>query len=142
MGTAELKAELAEVGIERFTARDYKPGRVTHIVLFRYSEDVPAETVQEAADRFVALAGDLRHDGRPYITSIDAGAQNSGEGAEAGFQHAFVVTFESLGDRNYYVGEPVFSDDGYLDRDHAAFKQFVGPLLAGGLVFDFTVGEF
>jgi hypothetical protein len=145
MGTREAKQELAEVGIEAFTAREYKPGHVIHIVLFRFKPEVAEADVREVADRFIGLADAPRNDGAPYIVAIEAGAQNSGEVAGSdGFEIGFVVTFASMGDRNYYVGEPVHTDPRHLDGAHAAFKAFVGPLLAtdGALVFDFTPGQF
>lgn len=133
-----LQAELEEVGVERFTARDYRSGAVVvHIVLFRYRPEVSPAERQEVADRFLALSATPR-DGNPYIVSIVGGPPRGGEGADGGFEHGFVVTFASEGDRNYYVGEPVFADERHLDPVHAEFKRFVGPLLAsdGVLVFD------
>jgi hypothetical protein len=35
--------------------------------------------------------------GQPYITSIETGLQNSGEGADQGFEQIFLVTFKSEG---------------------------------------------
>jgi hypothetical protein len=135
---ATLRAELAEVGVERFTARDYRPGTVTHIVLFRFREDVTAADRETAHRRFRDLALTER-DGQPYIVSIIDGEQISGEAGPNGFEHAYIVTFASQGDRNWYVGEPVIGDSAHVDTVHAAFKAFVGPLLAegGALVVDF-----
>lgn len=139
MSLAALQAELDEVGIERFTASDYRPGTVTHIVLFRYRPEVTEAQRAEITRRFHALAQTER-DGEPYIVSITSGDQCSGEARRDGFEQAFVVTFRSLGDRNFYVGEPVFSQPEHLDRVHAGFKVFVSPFLAtdGVLVFDFA----
>ncbi len=134
-----LDQELAQVGPETFTARDYKPGRVVHIVLFKFAPSTPDAVLTDVTERFLALRDAPREDGEPYIVSIDAGPQASGEGAVgADYDLAFVVVFASSGDRNYYVGEPVQSDPRYLDGAHAAFKEHVGPLLSGGdvLVFD------
>ncbi|NEN04993.1 Dabb family protein [Diaminobutyricibacter tongyongensis] len=138
MPLADLKAELADVGIDRFTASDYRPGRTTHIVLFRYRPDVTDAQRSKIARRFHALAQTERN-GEPYIASIRSGDQCSGETAPGGHDRAFIVMFRSLGDRNFYVGEPVFSDREHLDIAHAEFKEFVGPFLAedGALVFDF-----
>jgi hypothetical protein len=145
-GATVLMKELDEVGIATFTARDYKPGELVHVVLFRFAADAPQGTRRDVADRFLSLASSPRHDGKPYILSIEAGAQHSGEpAAEHGFEVAFVVRFASEGDRNYYVGAPIVTDPGHLDAAHDRFKQFVGPLLdpqAGVLVFDFTPGGF
>jgi hypothetical protein len=136
----DLAEQVRAVGVEAFTARGYRPRTVRHIVLFRYRAEVTPGQRTEVARRFEALAASAR-DGAPYIESIVSGEQGSGEGAGHGFEHAFVVTFASEGDRNYYVGEPVHDDQDHLDPVHAEFKAFVGPLLAPGadgvLVFDF-----
>jgi hypothetical protein len=139
---ASLRAELANVGPDRFTARDYRPGTVTHIVLFRFGAATDAAARAELVRRFHELAATERGGG-PYIRSIVSGPQLSGEASDDGFEHAFVVTFDSLGDRNFYVGEPVIDDPRYLDGVHAQFKTFAGPLLAddGALVFDFAAGQ-
>jgi hypothetical protein len=107
-------------------------------VLFRYREEVTPAQKAEVLTRFRALADSWRADGQPYVVSIEAGEQTSGEGAGGGFEHGIVVTFASEGDRNHYVGTPVVDDPAFQDAAHAAFKEFVGPLLAEGgvLVFD------
>ncbi|WP_432505547.1 Dabb family protein [Kineococcus arenarius] len=137
--TELLHEQLASVGAPTFTARDYRPGLVRHVVLFRYHQEVTFEQKQEVLQRFRSLAHSARSDGNTYIVSIEAGDQASGEGAGAGYEHGIIVTFASQGDRNYYVGAPLVDDPRYCDEAHAAFKDFVGPLLAaqgGALVFD------
>lgn len=134
-----LRTELSTIGVERFTARDYRPGPVVHIVLFRYLADTSSALRQEAIERFLALAETHRH-GAPYIASIAGGPPAGGESAESGFEHGFVVTFSSAGDRNYYVGEPVVSDARFYDPVHAEFKRFVAPLLAPNGVVVFDIG--
>nr|WP_246314766.1 Dabb family protein [Kineococcus aurantiacus] len=129
---------LAEVGVAAFTARDFRPGLVRHVVLFRYRPEVDADQREEVLRRFRALA-DSPRDGAPYIVSIEAGPQTSGEGVDGGFDHGIVVTFASEGDRNHYVGTPVVEDPAFSDPEHARFKEFVGPLLADVLVFDVAV---
>lgn len=135
--------QLAAVGAAAFTARTYRPGTLRHLVLFRYRDDVTAAQRQEVLRRFRALAGSRRADGGTYVGSVEAGEQRSGEDAGGGFDHGVVVTFASEGDRNYYVGAPVVTDPRHHDADHAAFKEFVGPLLrspGGALVFDLVDG--
>jgi hypothetical protein len=134
---ADLAAQLAEVGIDQFTARDYRPATVRHIVLFRFADAATEADRAETEERFRALAY-TRRDGEPYILSIESGSQISGEMGEAGFELGFVVSFSSEGDRNFYVGEPVISDPENFDGEHAKFKQFVGPFLADVQVFDFV----
>lgn len=137
----KLEAQQREIGTAAFTAHGYQPGKVQHIVLFRYKNSVAPTQISEVRERFLSLKDEANRDGKPYILNIEAGAQNSGEGADHGFQDGFIVTFASQGDRNYYVGTPVVTDPRFYDPAHQRFKDFVGPLLAekdGVLVFDFT----
>ena len=48
-------------------------------------------------------------------------------------QHSFVLTFQSLADRDYYLD---------TDPAHQAFKAEVGTKLAGACVMDFEAGVF
>jgi hypothetical protein len=138
-----LEQELRDVGIDRFTASDYKPGIIRHVVLFRYANGVSLSEKEEARKRFLELQRRSLKKGRRYVVSIESGSQTSGEGADQRLEEGFIVTFRSEGDRNYYVGKPIVADPSYFDPAHQAFKDFVGPLLApnGALVFDFTVGQ-
>jgi hypothetical protein len=137
---AVLATELAEVGPEQFTAHDYRRGTVRHIVLFKFAGTASEADRSELSHRFHALA-DTERDGQRYIVSIESGDQISGEVEPDGFEVGFLVTFSSQGDRNFYVGEPVVADPAYLDQEHAAFKAFAGPLLAGVQVFDFAIAR-
>lgn len=115
-------------------------------MLFRFHSGVTTEQRHEVVRRFRALADSPHPDGSgPYIVSIASGTQTSGEGAGHGFEVGFVLRFASEGDRNFYVGAPLVTDPAFQDQPHAAFKEFVGPLLEGSgngaLVFDFTDGE-
>lgn len=138
-----LGQELGQAGVERFTASDYKPGVVRHIVLFRYKDSVTPAQRSEITRRFLAMQKACLRHGKPYIVSIEEGFQHSGEGADQNLEQGFVVTFRSQGDRNYYVGQPVVTDPAHYEPVHQAFKEFVGPLLApkGVLVFDYTVDQ-
>jgi hypothetical protein len=140
----QLKQELEQVGVERFTASDYKPGVIRHIVLFRYKVSVTNSGKAEAKNRFLTLKTLAKRDGQTYIVSIDTGDNISGENTDQGLEQGFIVTFRSQGDRNYYVGRPVVTNSNFYEPTHQAFKDFVGPLLDqnGALVFDFTVGNF
>lgn len=133
---SDLASELDRVGAARFTAPDYAPGNVVHVVLFRFLPEVDAASKAEVERRFRALQSEPDPDRGRYILSIEAGSQASGEGAGGGFELGFVVRFSSEGDRNYYVGAPVQTDPAFFDPAHAAFKTFVGPLVADVLVYD------
>ncbi|SUA90307.1 Dabb family protein [Pandoraea pulmonicola] len=137
-----LARRCAHMGDRAFTAREYGSAPIRHIVLLRFADGVPTEKRDQMIERFLRLKDDCRRDGRPYIRSIEYGRQESGEGNAYGFEHAFVVTFDSEGDRNYYTGEPIVRDATCFDPVHHAFKAAIGPMLApnGVLVFDFFPG--
>lgn len=139
----DLVSEQARIGPARFTASDYKPARIRHIVMFRYKEGVSQAQREDVRDRFKALAQAARRDGARYIVSIETGAQISGEGLGLGFEDAFIVTFASEGDRNYYVGTPLVTNPRFFDPIHQSFKEYVGRFLAdkGVLVFDFAMRQ-
>lgn len=131
------------VGSAVFTASDYKPGILKHIVLFKYKNEVTPAQREAVTAQFLSLKRSRRPgEASPYILGIEEGMQNSGEGVSCGFHHAFIVTFKSEGDRNYYVGRSLVSTPRYYDAAHEAFKKFVSPLLSeenGVLVFDFSL---
>jgi Stress responsive A/B Barrel Domain len=135
-----VQQDLAQVGLGAFTAPDFRPGLIRHIVLFRFLKAVTPLQKAEVARRFLELAVDSRRpDGRPLVVSIETGMQDSGENADEGYEIGFVVTFRSEGDRNYYVGRPVVNQPGFFDPAHDAFKAFASQYLAGAMVFDYRV---
>ncbi|GLT16926.1 hypothetical protein GCM10007938_07030 [Vibrio zhanjiangensis] len=132
------------------TQPQYAEGLTRHIVLFDLKEDVTQSQRQEIIDRFLRLKNSER-DGRKYIENIEVGTNNmSKEGQGKGYDLAFVVSFASRGDLNYYVGTPAISDSQYFDNNHQDYKDFVGPFLkvqknpdgsdyVGVLVFDYQL---
>ncbi|BBG67778.1 Dabb family protein [Serratia marcescens] len=139
----KLNQQRETMGNTAFTATDYKPGLLKHIVLFKYKGNVTHTQRDAVTNRFLSLKRSMRLGAEaPYILSIVEGMQNSGEGVDGGFEQGFIVTFKSEGDRNYYVGKPLVDTEGDYDEAHDAFKQFVAPLLSddnGVLVFDFSL---
>jgi hypothetical protein len=142
---ARLLATLAEIGPAAFTAADYKPGLIRHIVCFRFAATTTAAQRAAVTERFLALQDACRRgDGSRYLLGVDTGPQRSGEGADKGLEQGFIVTLRSQGDRNYYVGSPIVTDPAWYDPAHQAFKDSLQPpgappLLADSLVFDFPV---
>jgi hypothetical protein len=122
------------------SASDYRQGTIRHLVLFKFKETTTIAIKQSVAQRFIAMQHDATRNGNEYIVSIEHGNQISCEAFGLGFEQGYIVTFQSEGDRNYYVGEPLINDPVHYDPVHHAFKAFVGPLLDernGCLVFDF-----
>ncbi|GCE81924.1 Dabb family protein [Komagataeibacter diospyri] len=130
----------SQVGLVTFTSPGFHPGTVRHIVMFRFLPVITDAQRAEVVRRFMALRQiSRRSDGSPVVASIETGAQMSGEGQDEGLQQAFIVTFNSEGDRNYYVGRPVVTDPAYFDPAHEAFKKFAAPFIISTLVFDYAV---
>lgn len=135
-----VRLQAAQIGLRAFTAPDFHPGKVRHIVLMRFLPTITDAQRAEVVRRFMALGQVSRRDnGQQVIADIETGVQMSGEGVDQGFEQGFVVTFNSEGDRNYYVGKPVVSDPAYFDPAHEAFKKFAAPYIIGGLVFDYAL---
>ncbi len=142
LSAATLSAQqlAKQIGYAQFTSPDWRVGPVRHMVMFRYTKDSTTAQRAEVSGRFLHLVQDSRRaDGKPVVVSIETGFQSSGEGADAGLQQAFLVTFRSEGDRNYYVGKPVVTDAAFFDPAHEAFKEFAAPYLEKVVAFDYTV---
>ncbi len=60
--TQTPQEQLAADGVVAFTARDYRPGLVRHVVLFRYRDDVTDHQKEEVRQRFRDLAASVRDD--------------------------------------------------------------------------------
>lgn len=112
---------------------------------FRYKASTTEQQRAEVLSRFLALEHECKRAGENYIVSLIGGdCTRSLEGLTAGFEQVFVVTFESRGDFEYYLGAPFVSD---FDPAHDDFKKFAIPLLSvdedgntnGAMVFDIGV---
>lgn len=118
---------------------------IQHIVIFKYRDGVEASTKADIAQRFIGLKDIARREGQPYILSIVGGKAASKEGFDQGYEEAFILTFKTKSDRDYFVGKP-YQDT--MDPDHLALAKVAMPLLmqdaqgkATGLyVFDFEDG--
>ncbi|KAF1811403.1 hypothetical protein P152DRAFT_399440 [Eremomyces bilateralis CBS 781.70] len=108
---------------------------VTHIVLFQFKSTASAEAITDVSRGFLALKDGCVHptSQKPYIKSVSGGIENSTEGLQNGITHAFVVEFESVKDRDYYVSN---------DPAHGKFKETLGQVLEKAQVIDFTDGTF
>lgn len=135
-----VRNDVKNVGAARFTAPDYKPGLVRHMVMFRFKPRVTQAERNEVTKRFIALARSARRpDGRAVVVSMESGPQISGENADFGLEQGYLLTFRSQGDRNFYVGRPIVTDSHYYDGAHDSFKMFAAPYLEQVSVFDFPV---
>ncbi|KAI1160191.1 stress responsive A/B barrel domain-containing protein [Nemania serpens] len=104
---------------------------VNHLVLFQFKADASAEEVEQAYLRMLSLKDNCLHPTTqtPYIKSLTGGTDNSPEGLQNGIQYAFVVEFESVADRDFYVHD---------DQAHKAFVANASPILEKAIVVDYS----
>lgn len=99
------------------------PGRVLrHVVAFKYKDGVTEEQIKRVSDAFRDLQKKI-----PQISGFEWGTNNSPEGLNKGFTHAYILTFRSEKDREIYLPHP----------DHKAFGKLLQPVLADVFVIDF-----
>ncbi|KAF2843307.1 hypothetical protein M501DRAFT_76884 [Patellaria atrata CBS 101060] len=108
---------------------------ITHIVLFQFKPSASSEAIQDVSARMLALKDGCVHpvSRRPYIRSASGGTDNSIENIQNGITHAFIMDFESVEDRDYYVNQ---------DPVHQEFKDIAGKILEKAQVVDFANGVF
>lgn len=93
-----------------------------HVVLFKFKEGTTKAQIKEVEDAFTALPSKIEQ-----IKGYEWGLNNSPEGLDKGFTHAFFLTFESEEDRAIYLPHP----------DHKAFGAVLTPYLEDVLVIDY-----
>lgn len=94
-----------------------------HVVLFRFKPDAERAAIAAIEAAFADLPQHIE-----TIRAFEWGLNNSPEGLDKGFTHAFVVTFENEAGRDAYLPHPA----------HDAFVAQLKPLLDDVLVIDFN----
>lgn len=125
--------ELAKPSLEKVFAFDFDagkppppadPGRVHHLVFFKFKDDAGAETLDKILAAFAALPQKVSG-----LISYQAGRDSSPEKLAQGFTHGFLLTLVNDRARDDYLVHPA----------HREFVELVRPALAEVLVLDFTV---
>lgn len=93
-----------------------------HVVLFKFKDTTPKESVKEIENAFMDLKNKI-----DVIDSIEWGTDISTEGISQGFTHCFIVTFSSTENRDTYLPHP----------EHKNFGRLLEPFLEKVLVVDF-----
>ncbi|MDF4202391.1 Dabb family protein [Maribacter sp. SA7] len=93
-----------------------------HTVFFKFKEGTTAAQIKKVEDAFSALPSKIEQ-----IKSYEWGLNNSPEGLNKGFTHAFFLTFNSEEDRAIYLPHP----------DHKAFGAVLTPYLDDVFVVDY-----
>ena len=106
--------------------RNKKPGKVKHMVAFKFKEGAPQAEIDKLNAAFADLEKKI-----DVIRSFDMGTNNSPEGLNKGTTHGYLLTFDSEKDRDTYLHHPV----------HKEFGSMAGKILADVFVIDFSSGE-
>ncbi|TVY47899.1 hypothetical protein LOCC1_G001571 [Lachnellula occidentalis] len=108
-------------------------GKIVHIVMFEFKDELSAEAVKDVCTRLLALKDQCLHPttNTPYVKAGMGGRQNSPEDLSAGFTHIFVLEFANLADEMYYLEK---------DPAHLAFVKSIKGLLKREQVVDFIPG--
>ncbi|NQW26497.1 MAG: Dabb family protein [Flammeovirgaceae bacterium] len=94
-----------------------------HMVLFKFNDDAAQAEVQKISDAFKALPEAI-----PVIKDFEWGLNDSPENFDQGFTHCYLVTFESVQDRDsVYTPHPA----------HQAFVASLQPFLEKVFVVDY-----
>jgi len=93
-----------------------------HTVFFKFKEGTTPAQIKKVEDAFSALPSKIEQ-----IKGYEWGLNNSPEGLDKGFTHAFFLTFESEDDRAIYLPHP----------DHKAFGAVLTPHLEDVFVVDY-----
>jgi hypothetical protein len=98
---------------------------VRHVVVFKYRPEATEAEIAEVTEAFRALQDKI-----PGIVAFEQGVNNSPEGKNLGFTHAYTLTFESAAARDVYLPHP----------EHAAFGELLGRLgvLEDAFVVDYV----
>lgn len=91
---------------------------VRHVVVFKYTSDASDAQIQEITDAFRALKDKI-----PGILSFEHGVNNSPEGKNQGFTHAYVMTFEDAAARDAYLPHPEHQKFGEMLRASGIFED-------------------
>ena len=102
------------------------PGSIRHVVLFKWKDGTPPETVKAIENSFRALPSKV--DG---ISGFEWGTDVSPEKLSQGFTHCFLVTFPDTAARDAYLPHP----------EHKAFVDLMKPHLDKVLVVDYVARD-
>ena len=80
-----------------------------HIVIFKYKPHATNDQIRQVTDAFRALQQSM-----PGIRAFEHGVNNSPEGKNLGFTHAYMLTFDTPAARDAYLPHPAHAQFGAL----------------------------
>ena len=93
-------------------------GMVRHVVVFKYTPDATEAQIQEITDALRDLQDKI-----PGIVGFEHGINNSPEGKNQGFTHAYLITFENAAARDAYLPHPDHQAFGETLRESGIFED-------------------
>ncbi|KWU42984.1 hypothetical protein RHOSPDRAFT_35488 [Rhodotorula sp. JG-1b] len=105
---------------------------VYRVILVQYKADLDSEAKERIARGYLALAEQCKRDGQSYFT-VGGGANISQEGLSGTTEQAFVVTFPSREDLDYFIRH---------DPVRAKYKEQIMPSFEELRVADFEENVF
>ncbi|TWT48098.1 Stress responsive A/B Barrel Domain protein [Rubripirellula amarantea] len=96
-------------------AQDESERVLRHAVFFKFKETSSEKDIQSVVDAFVALPTKI-----DSIVNFQWGTNNSPEGLDDGFTHAFLLTFNDESGREEYLPHPAHKEFGNVLRPHMA----------------------
>jgi hypothetical protein len=98
--------------------------KVKHIALFKFRAEVTPEEIEDLFNDILDMTEEI-----PGLEDYVAGENNSPEGLNQGYTHAFVMTFADAAARDAYLPHPA----------HERVKLKILALAEAGAVVDFEV---
>ena len=101
-----------------------KAKQLRHFVCFKYKSEVSKAKILEVENAFARLEKKIKE-----IKAFEKGLNNSPEGLNKGFNHCYLITFNSEKGRDIYLVHP----------EHKKFVELVGPVVEDVFVVDYWV---
>jgi hypothetical protein len=107
--------------------KNKKPGKVKHMVAFKFKDGTSQEDIDKLNAAFRELPEKI-----DVIRTFDTGLNNSPEKLNKGCTHGYLLTFDSEAERDIYLNHPA----------HKEFGALAGKMLADVFVLDFDSEHF
>ena len=102
-----------------------KAKQLRHFVCFKYKAEVSKEKIARWKRRLLVWRRKSRR------SRVSRRVEQQSGGAEQGFKHCYMITFDSEKARDAYLVHP----------DHKKFVELVGPVLEDVFVVDYWAGK-
>ncbi|MBC8243904.1 MAG: Dabb family protein [Verrucomicrobia bacterium] len=113
-------------GMTTEAADKKKSKQLRHFVCFKYKAEATKAKIAEVEEAFARLGKKIDE-----IKAFEKGLNNSPEGLNKGFNHCYLITFNSEKDRDAYLVHPA----------HKQFVALVGPVVEDVFVVDYWAGK-